>query len=219
MKRVGVVMAGCGFLDGAEIQEAVATLLALDKRGVEVVNMAPNIAQMHVVNHVNQSEAEYTRNVLIESARIARGDIVDLETVDISTLDAVIFPGGFGAAKNLCEFAVKGVEMTVLPQVESMVKGCFDAGKPMGFICIAPVIAARVLGQHAPGVELTIGNDEGTASAIEHMGARHVKTEPGEIHIDQTRKVVSTPAYMMGPSIAPVFAGIDACVEAVLELC
>ena len=219
MKRVGVVLAGCGFLDGAEIQEAVATLLALDKRGVQITNMAPNIAQMHVVDHVNQTEAAYNRNVLHESARIARGEIVDLDAVDISILDAVIFPGGFGAAKNLCDFAVKGVEMTVLPRVEAIIKECADAGKPMGFICIAPVIAARVLGEHAPGVELTIGNDEGTAAAIEHMGGKHINTEPGQIHVDAQRKVVSTPAYMIGPSIAPVFEGIDACVEAVLDLC
>ena len=157
--------------------------------------------------------------MLNESARIARGEIIDLETADITTLDAVIFPGGFGAAKNLCDFAVKGVEMTVEPRVEAIIKQCFDAGKPMGFICIAPVIAARVLGAHAPGVELTIGSDEGTAAAIEHMGGKHDNTEPGQIHIDAQRKVVTTPAYMIGPSIAPVFAGIDACVEAVLDLC
>ena len=219
MKKVGVVLAGCGFLDGAEIQEAVATLLALDQRGVDVVCMAPNRPHMHVVDHLTQAEAAYNRNVLNESARIARGDIVDLESVDVSTLDAVIFPGGFGAAKNLCDFAVKGVEMTVNEAVSAIVMHCFDAKKPMGFICIAPVIAARVLGSHASGVELTIGNDEGTAAAIEHMGATHVPTGPGEIHVDANHRVVSTPAYMIGPSIAPVFSGIDACVAAVLELC
>ena len=219
MKRVGVVLAGCGFLDGAEIQEAVATLLSLDKRGVETINMAPDVEQMHVVDHLTQSEAPYKRNVLHESARIARGNIADLASVDVNTLDALIIPGGFGAAKNLCDFAVNGVEMSVNPILADMIVACHDAGKPLGFICIAPVIAARVLGRHAPGVELTIGNDEGTAAAINHMGGQHIKTQPGEIHVDKAHKVVSTPAYMIGPSIAPVFAGIDACVEAVLDLC
>ncbi len=218
MKKVGVVLAGCGWLDGAEIQEAVAALLALDKRGVEIVAMAPDQEQMHVVDHLAQSEADYSRNVLTESARIARGEIVALNTVDIEDLDAIVFPGGFGAAKNLCDFAVKGQDMVVNPDVKQLVEGGFNAGKPMGFICIAPVIAARVIGALSPGVELTIGNDEGTAAAIESMGARHINTDPGEIHVDVERRIVSTPAYMIGPSITAVFAGIDRCIEEVLNL-
>ena len=218
MKKVGVVLAGCGYLDGAEIQEAVATLLSLERRGVEVVAMAPNISQMHVVDHRVQTEAEYTRNVLTEAARITRGAIHDLDRIEIKDLDALVFPGGFGAAKNLSNFATSGHEMSVIPAVQQLVKNGFDAKMPMAFICIAPVIAAAVLGKVAPGVELTIGNDAGTAEVLEALGARHVETGPGEIHVDHSHRIVSTPAYMVGPSIVPVFEGIDACIGALLEL-
>ena len=218
MKRVGVVLSGCGYLDGAEIQEAVAALLSLERRGVEVIAMAPNISQMHVVDHREHTEAQYTRNVLTESARITRGEIQDLDTVDPGSLDALVFPGGFGAAKNLCNFATAGKDMSVLPAVEMLVKTCFENQMPMAFICIAPVIAAAVIGSISPGVELTIGSDVGTAQAIEALGGRHVNTGPGEIHVDVQRRIVSTPAYMVGPSIGPVFDGIDACIDALLEL-
>ena len=216
-KRVGVVLAGCGWLDGAEIHEAVSTYLALDRRGVEIVAMAPNIEQMHVVDHLAESPAEVQgRNVLIESARIARGAVQDIAGVQDEELDALIIPGGFGAAKNLCNFAVAGTDMTVNTDVERLIRAMHQAGKPQGFICIAPAIAARVLGADHQ-VSLTIGNDTGTAGALESMGAKHVVTEPGQIHIDETNRVVSTPAYMIGPSIAAVYEGIDALVEAVLQ--
>ena len=216
-KRVGVVLAGCGWLDGAEIHEAVSTYLALDRRGVEIVAMAPNVEQMHVVDHLAESPAEVQgRNVLIESARIARGAVQDIAGVQDEELDALIIPGGFGAAKNLCNFAVAGTDMTVNTDVERLIRAMHQAGKPQGFICIAPAIAARVLGADHQ-VSLTIGNDTGTAGALESMGAKHVVTEPGQIHIDETNRVVSTPAYMIGPSIAAVYEGIDALVEAVLQ--
>ncbi|MGB0647983.1 MAG: isoprenoid biosynthesis glyoxalase ElbB [Bradymonadia bacterium] len=218
MKKVGVVLAGCGYLDGAEIQEAVATLLALEKRGFEVVAMAPNIPQMHVVDHRTQDVAEYTRNVLNESSRITRGEILELSEVDVSSLDAVVFPGGFGAAKNLCDFAVSGSEMTVNADVRTLIHQVYESGKPMGFICIAPVLAAAVLGRTATALELTIGDDAGTASAIEALGARHVVTGPGEIHVDVSNRIVSTPAYMLGPNIVRVFEGIDACIGALTEM-
>jgi len=179
--------------------------------------MAPNIEQMHVVDHLAESPAEVQgRNVLIESARIARGAVQDIAGVQDEELDALIIPGGFGAAKNLCNFAVAGTDMTVNTDVERLIRAMHQAGKPQGFICIAPAIAARVLGADHQ-VSLTIGNDTGTAGALESMGAKHVVTEPGQIHIDETNRVVSTPAYMIGPSIAAVYEGIDALVEAVLQ--
>ena len=218
MRKVGVVLAGCGYLDGAEIQEVVATLLALSRRDVEVIAMAPNVPQMHVLDHRVHTEAEYTRNVLIESARITRGEIHDLESVNVQELDALVFPGGFGVAKNLCDFATAGTKMTVLPAVKSMILDRFESKTPMAFICIAPVIAASVIGAISPGVELTIGNDASTAQAIEALGARHFNSEPGGIHIDTERRIVSTPAYMIGPDITAVFDGIDACIGALLEM-
>ena len=216
-KRVGVVLAGCGWLDGAEIHEAVCTYLALDSRGAEIIAMAPNVEQMHVVDHLAESPVDVpNRNVLTESARIARGDVQDLASINPADLDALIVPGGFGAAKNLCNFAVAGSDMTVNADLESLIKAMHGAQRPLGFICIAPVIAAKVLGpDHA--ISLTIGADADTGAALEAMGAQHVITAPGEIHIDEANQVVSTPAYMLGPSIAPVHAGIDALVEAVLS--
>jgi len=214
-KTVGVVLAGCGFLDGSEIHEATLTLLALDRRGANVVAMAPNIEQMHVVDHVTGKPVEGRRNVLMEGARIVRGKIRDLAQVKADELDALVFPGGYGAAKNLCTWAVDGPRMKVNADVERLIREVHAAKKPLGFICIAPVIAAKVLGH---GVRLTIGDEEETAQGIEAMGGTHVVHRVEEIELDEKRRVVSTPAYMLGPSIAPVSAGIDRLVSAVLEL-
>lgn len=216
-KRVGLVLSGCGFLDGAEIHEATCTLLSLDRRGATLVAAAPDVPQLHVVDHVQKTPASGpTRSVLQESARIVRGQIRDLAKVKASDVDAVIFPGGFGAAKNLCTFATQGKDMRVEPGVERFVREVRAAGKPMGFICIAPVIAGRLFGdQH---VKLTIGNDPETAGVLEAWGVRHVECRVDEIAIDEKLRIVSTPAYMLGPWIAPVAAGIDRLVSAVLEL-
>jgi enhancing lycopene biosynthesis protein 2 len=216
-KRVGVVLAGCGFLDGAEIHEATCTLLSLDRRGATLVAAAPDVPQLHVVDHLKGAPVDGpARSVLAESARLVRGRIQDLAKVHAKDLDALVFPGGFGAAKNLCTFAVEGRGMRVLPEVERIVREVRAAGKPMGFICIAPVIAAKVLGSEHP--RLTIGNDAGTAAALEAFGASHVECKVEDICVDERLRLVSTPAYMLGPWIAPVAAGIDKLVSAVLEM-
>jgi enhancing lycopene biosynthesis protein 2 len=216
-KRVGVVLSGCGYLDGAEIQETCCTLLSLDRRGASLVAMAPDIEQLHVVDHVKASPAEgQRRRVLAEAARIVRGNIVELSAVSARDLDALIFPGGFGVAKNLCSFAVDGRNMKILPAVERLARDVRQAGKPSGYVCIAPVVAARLFG--GEGVKVTIGNDRDTAVAIESWGARHVDCKVEEIAVDERLKIVSTPAYMLGPWIAPVAAGIDKLVSAVLEM-
>jgi enhancing lycopene biosynthesis protein 2 len=216
-KRVGVVLSGCGFLDGAEIHEATCTLLSLDRRGAKLVAMAPDTEQMHVVDHVRSAPAEgQRRRVLEEAARIVRGQIVGLSQVSAKDLDALVFPGGYGVAKNLCSFATEGRNMRVLPDVERLARDVRAAGKPAGYICIAPVIAARLFG--AEGVKLTIGNDRETAAALESWGARHVDCKVEEIAVDERLKIVSTPAYMLGPWIAPVATGIDKLVSAVLEM-
>jgi enhancing lycopene biosynthesis protein 2 len=216
-KRVGVILAGSGYLDGSEIQESTLTLLFLDKRGARVTAMAPDVRQMHVVDHVKgEAAGADSRNVLAEAARITRGAIVDVKTVKADDLDALIIPGGYGAAKNLCTFATEGVKLQVNPDVERLIREMAVAGKPLGFVCIAPVIAAKVLG--ARKVKLTIGNDPATAAALNALGAIHVDTPVDQIVVDEKNKVVSTPAYMLGPSIAPVAAGIERLVGAVLEM-
>lgn len=215
-KRVGVVLAGCGFLDGAEVQEAVLTLLSLDQRGAEILCMAPNVEQMHVVDHVESTPVEQeTRNVLHESARIARCDVVDVDVVNADELDALVFPGGFGAAKNLCTFAVDGPACSVNPGIEKLVRAVRAQDKPLGFICIAPALGAKILGEFNP--KLTIGNDPGTAQAIESLGATHVECPVDDCVADDRLKIASTPAYMLGPSVAHVAKGIDKCIAQVLS--
>lgn len=213
MAKVGVVLAGSGVMDGSEIHEAVLTLYFLDKAGAEIVCMAPDVDQMDVINHLKGEPSDETRNVLVEAARIARGDIKDIKEIKASGLDALIFPGGYGAAKNLCNFAVKGADCIVNPDVERLIKEMHEAGKPIGFICIAPVIAAKVL-----GAEVTIGSDKDTAAAIEKMGGKHVIREVEDIVFDGKNNVVSTPAYMLGPTISKVALGIGKLVDKVLEL-
>jgi enhancing lycopene biosynthesis protein 2 len=216
-KRVGVILAGSGYLDGAEIQEATLTLLFLDRKGAKVTAMAPDVAQMHVVDHLKGEPAgAEKRNVLAEAARITRGNIQDVRNVKAADLDALILPGGYGAAKNLCTFATDSVKLQVNPDVERLVRDMASAGKPLGFVCISPVIAAKVLG--AKKVKLTIGNDPATAAAVNALGAVHVDSPVDQIVVDERNKVVSTPAYMLGPTIAPVAAGIEKLVSAVLEM-
>ncbi|HBF23173.1 MAG TPA: isoprenoid biosynthesis protein ElbB [Planctomycetes bacterium] len=218
MVRVGVCLSGCGVFDGAEIHESVLVLLALDEAGAEAVCFAPDCDQMHVVNHLTGDIAEgESRNVLQESARIARGEVVDAAQIGVDDFDALIFPGGFGAAKNLCDFAVTGADCSVHPDVERVVQGVVNAGKPLGVICIAPAMAAAALRDN-PGSRLTIGNDSGTAEAMEALGAKHVDKTVGNIQVDRDRKIVSTPAYMLAESIADADKGIRKLVAKVLEL-
>ncbi len=216
MAKVGVLLSGCGVFDGAEIHEAVLTLLALDRAGAEIVCMAPNVEQAHVINHLTQEVTAEKRNVLVESARIARGEIKDLKDVQAGDLDALIMPGGFGAAKNLSDFAFKGPQATVHPEVKRLLTDLAAAGKPIGAICIAPATLTKALADRKP--EVTIGTDAGTASAIEAMGGRHKSCSVDMIHLDAGNKLVSTPAYMLGPGIKEVALGIEKLVARVVEL-
>ncbi len=214
-KKIAVVLSGCGAQDGAEIHESTMTLLAIDRQGVEYQCFAPDIDQHHVINHITGEPMEENRNVLIEAARICRGDIKPLSEYDPADYDALIFPGGFGAAKNLFTFALDGPDFTVNPAVENAVRGTSEAGKPIGALCISPVMIAKLL----PGVTLTIGQDEDTARTIkEKLGGHHEKTEHGEICIDQDNKIVTTPCYMLDAHISDIANGAENLVRAVLEM-
>jgi enhancing lycopene biosynthesis protein 2 len=214
--KVGVLLSGCGHVDGSEIHEAVLTLLFLDRAGAEVQCLAPNTDQFHVINHLDQGTMDETRNMLVESARIARGDIIDLKQITANDLDALILPGGFGAAKNLSNFALKGPQATVHPEVERILKEMLLARKPIGAICIAPAVLVKALAAHQP--EVTIGDDMGTAAAIETMGGKHVVCAVDQIHVDDEHRLVSTPAYMLGPGIKEVAMGIEKLVQKIMEL-
>lgn len=216
-KRVGVLLSGCGVMDGAEIHEAVCTMLALDRAGAEVVCLAPNKDQATVVNHLSNTPQGERRNVLVESARIARGKVRDVAAVKASDLDAVILPGGFGAAKNLCTFADDGARAKADPGVERLLRDLHAAGKPIGALCIAPAVLAAVLGKDARP-ELTVGTDEGTGKALEAMGARHVKTPVSDIVVDRKNKIVTNACYMLATRISEVADGAEKVARAVLEL-
>ena len=220
MVRIGVVLSGCGVSDGGEIHESVLTLLALDKAGAEAVCMAPNVDQMHVVNHMTGKPVEgERRNVLVESARIARGNIKDIKDINFNEIDALIIPGGFGAAKNLCNFAVAGSKCEVNPHVASLVRKMVQSGKPVGALCISPAMIAGIFRNDPkmkPGV--TIGTDAGTAAEIEAMGAKHINKKAADIHVDTKLKIVTTPAYMLATRISELETGITKLVKKVLEL-
>jgi len=215
-KTIGVLLSGCGVYDGAEVHEAVLTLLALDRAGADIVCMAPDVAQMHVINHLTGEESGETRNVLVESARIARGAIRNLKDVSAADLDGLIIPGGFGAAKNLSDFAVKGAQAEVNPEVKRIISEMSAAGKPVGAICIAPATLTRAIAERHP--EVTIGNDVGTAAAIESMGGRHQACTVDTIHVDKANRIVTTPAYMLGPGIKDVAVGIEKLVTQVMAM-
>jgi enhancing lycopene biosynthesis protein 2 len=214
-KKIAVILSGCGVYDGAEIHESVLTLLRLDQRGAVVQCFAPNVAQLHVVDHYSGDEMDETRNVLVESARIARGQIKDVKELHVGDFDAVILPGGFGVAKNLSDFVVSGANCNVQADVLSATQAFVKAGKPVGLMCIAPALAAKIFGA---GVICTIGKDHDTAAALVQMGAEHHECEVSDIVEDAQHKLVTTPAYMLAQSISEAAAGINKLVDRVLEL-
>lgn len=214
MPRVLVILSGSGVYDGSEIHEAVCILLHLDRHGAEVTCAAPDIDQLHVIDHLRGEPTDERRNALVESARIARGHAVDLASLRGADFDAVVLPGGFGAAKNLCDFAVNAERCTVNEQVERVLREAHGAGRPIGLACIAPVIAARLF----PTVTVTIGTDESTAAAIGAMGATHASRAPDAICTDEANRIVTTPAYMSAHRISEVYAGIGKMIDAVMEM-
>ncbi len=217
MAKVGVILSGCGVYDGSEIHETVIALLALDRVGAEVVSMAPDMKQT-VVNHLTGEQVEgVSRNVLEESARIVRGEISDIATIKAVDLDALFIPGGFGAAKNLCDFAFKGTDCEVHPEVARLIREVAAAKKPLAAVCIAPALVAKVLGTDM-NPQVTIGTDEETAGAVVAMGAGHVACPVDEFVIDEENKIITSPAYMLAGSISEVAEGIEKTVDALMAM-
>lgn len=214
MKKIAVVLSGCGVFDGAEIHEATLSLLAIAKQGCSYEIFAPDTTQHHVINHITGEEMDETRNVLVEAARIARGSIKDLKQFNPEEFDGLLFPGGFGAAKNLSTWAFDGAEATVLPEVEEAIRGMVKLKKPVGALCISPVILAKIFGE----VNLTIGDDESTIDALESLGTTHVYTTHGEVVVDADHNLVTTPCYMLDASISQIAEGADNIVDAMIGL-
>jgi enhancing lycopene biosynthesis protein 2 len=213
-KNILVILSGCGLYDGAEIHESVLTLLAIARSGASVTMAAPNKDQMHVINHATGDVMGQTRNVMVEAARIARGEISDLSTVKMENHDAVFLPGGFGAAKNLCTFATQGPECSIDPDVQRLLKEFHAAGKPIGAVCIAPAVLVKALGN----ITVTIGSDPTTAEALVAMGGTHVDRPVTECHVDGDNRIVTAPAYMCDAPIDQVALGIEAAVQAIVEM-
>jgi enhancing lycopene biosynthesis protein 2 len=214
MKKFAVVLSGCGVFDGAEIHEATLTLLAIAQQGASYEIFAPDIEQHHVINHFTHKEMGEKRNVLVESARIARGKISPLSKFREKDFDAIIFPGGFGAAKNLSTVAFDGADAKVNSDVAVAVRAMHKAGKPIGALCIAPAMIARILGH----VEVTIGNDPGTAAAIQKMGGIHVPATHGEVVVDKKNKIFTTPCYMLEATIIDIYHGATNVVQEMLRV-
>lgn len=212
--KIAVILSGCGHLDGTEIHEATLTLLAIHKHGADYMCFAPNKNQHHVVNHLVGEEMAEVRNILIESARIARGKVQDITLFNADDYDALIIPGGFGAAKNLSSYAFTGADCTVDEGVAAAIRAMHSGGKPIGALCIAPVLLARLI----PNVTLTIGQDAISAATLTAMGARHQTTQHGEITVDADQNVVTTPCYMLDSRVDQIAEGAERLVEAVVKM-
>jgi enhancing lycopene biosynthesis protein 2 len=215
MKKIAVILAGCGVFDGSEINEVVLTLLHIEKNGFKYQCFAPNIQQLHTINHLSGEEMPDRRNVLIEAARIARGDIKALNDLEVTDFDALIVPGGFGAAKNLCDFAMAGTNAVINDDVLTACKGFAKTKKPVGYMCISPALIPFVY----DNATLTIGNDADTAQALNSLGANHTQCAVDQIAIDTKHKIVTTPAYMLAKSITEADVGIEKLVKNVISLC
>ena len=216
--KVGVLLSGSGVQDGSEIHESVLTALSLEKSRAEIVFMAPNIDQMHVVNHYTGQEMDEFRNVLVESARIARGNIKDLAEIRGEDLDALIIPGGLGVAKNLSDYAMSGSECSVNPDVYRFVVEMLISKKPIGAICIAPAMMSKILSEQNLSANLTVGSDAATSKDIEAMGSQHQNCSTKEVVVDVKNKIVSTPAYMDAKSISEVAEGIEKLVNEIVSM-
>lgn len=214
MKPIAVLLSGCGVYDGSEIYETVCTLLALEKYGASYQCVAPDILQYHVINHLTGEEMPEKRSVLLEAARLARGNIKSLSDVSADDFAGLMVPGGFGAAKNLGSFAFDGKDLSVEPSVLAFCQGFATAHKPAGYICIAPTLIAKIYG---PGVKITIGNDPKTAATLEAMGNQHENCEVTACVSDPAHKVATAPAYMLAKSISQAQAGIEKCVKQVID--
>ncbi len=216
MKKIAVILSGCGRADGSEIHEATCVLLAIDKAGCSYQCFAPDMMQTSVINLLTEQPINEKRNILVESARIARGNIQDIKQFRPEDFAAVVFPGGFGAVTNWCDFASHGVNCHVVPEIKDAILNSYKQGLAIGAMCIAPVLIAKVLGPE--GVHVTIGNDKTTAAAVEQMGAVHQERSSTEVCIDEKCRVVTTPAYMLAQSIKEVAEGAENMIKAMLKL-
>lgn len=224
--KIGVLLSGCGVYDGAEIQETVFALLAIEELGAEAVCLSVNKNQHHVVNHLTGEEMPESRNMLVEAARIARGAVHDLSTFDVSTLDALVIPGGFGSAKNFTTWAFEGPNGSILPEIKELIQQCISDKKPIAALCVSPVIVALALNQSDLQATLTLGTEKekspyeinAFSSGLAQAGVQVEMKTIREIAIDEKLKIVSAPCYMMDASIVEIRTNIQQAMQALIQL-
>lgn len=221
MKRIAVLLSGCGVYDGAEIQESVLALLAIRQQGGHYFCFAPDIQQHHVVNHLNGQEMSEVRNVLVESARIARGEIKSLKEFSADDFDALVIPGGFGTAKNLTKWAFSGPSGEINPDVKNAIKATVKLNKPICALCMGPTVIAKALEEESKNIHITVGTDKekspyeiaAISQGINATGAVAEMKSVKEICVDEKNKIVTAPCYMMEASIDEVHQNIQSAIK------
>lgn len=212
--KFAIVLSGCGVYDGAEIHEATMTMLAVESKGCQYEMFAPNINQYHVINHLTGDVMDESRNVLVEAARIARGNIRALSEYSAKEFDGIIFPGGFGVAKNLCSYAIDGTEMRIDKIVAGAVRETHSLKKPIGALCISPIMIAALI----PGAEVTLGSDTKFNGEVSNLGGKHKTTQNRQVVVDTINRIVTTPCYMNDATITDIARGAELVVKEMIAL-
>jgi enhancing lycopene biosynthesis protein 2 len=226
MKKIGILLSGCGVYDGSEIQETVLAMLAIQEVGAEYFCISIDKNQHHVINHLNGTEMAETRNMMIESARIARGNVKNINEVEIRDFDALVIPGGFGNAKNLSSWAFDGPKGTILPEVKLLIVNCINAGRPIAALCVSPILIAKAMEDSGFQVELTLGNSADSSpynindfhASLKATGAKTFEKNIEGIQIDEKLKIVSAPCYMIEANILEIRNNIKQAIEALMLL-
>jgi len=224
--KIGVLLSGAGVYDGAEIQEAVLTLLEIERMGYEPVCIGINAQQHHVINHLNGQEQVQARNMLEEAARIARGQITEISSVVPAELDALVIPGGFGSAKNFSTWAFDGPEASIRSDVKLLLVNMYNVGKPIVALCVSPVLLALALEGIHPAPTLTIGSTQEASpyqisafqEGLQAKGIRTTDCSINEICIDATNRIITAPCYMLEATLPELQSNIAQALKALKEL-
>lgn len=224
--KIGVLLSGCGVYDGAEIHESVLALLAIEEVGAEAVCLAVNQNQHHVVNHLTGEEMPESRNMMVEAARIARGAVKDITNYDVSQLDALVIPGGFGSAKNFSTWAFDGPNGTILPEIKGLIQQFIANKKPIAALCVSPVVLALAIGDLGLHPTMTLGSNlekspydiQAFSAGMEQKGVQAEMKTIRQVSVDEKLKIVSAPCYMMEASVLEIRNNISQALQALIKL-
>lgn len=224
--NIGVLLSGNGVYDGAEIQEAVLTLLAIDEMGWNAVCISVDKPQHHVINHLTGEVMDESRNMLVEAARIARGQITPIDSISPADIDALVIPGGFGSAKNFTSWAFDGPESTILPEVKLLLVNLVNVGKPIVALCVSPVVVAKAFEGSSIHPTLSLGSASESSpydinsfnEGLRATGAIAQERTIREVLIDPTNRIICAPCYMMDARITEINANIKQAMVALNEI-